>query len=242
MLSKFIAILALSSLLSFAIAEELPTRIGYAYDKETKDLIYTENHYEKHVDGIIYTSKVIYKDVSEKVFAEKTVDFAKNEFIPEFNLQNNLTGHIESTRFVQSKYEVVFSKLYADSKKDTLLNYPSDGISDAGFDNFIIRHWDELKNGEVFVRNFLIPSMMDFIKFRIYQDEVINEQNKTLRVINIEPDSFLIRAFAGTTKLFYENTMPVLKKFDGVSNMRDSNGDNLKVTIRYEAVKKLALN
>jgi hypothetical protein len=81
---------------------------------------------------------------------------------------------------------------------------------------------------------------MKFVKFRIYQDKTIDENGQPLRIINIEPDSFLIRAFAGTTKLYYDKETPNLRKFDGVSNMRNSNGDNYKVMIRYDQLKKLA--
>jgi hypothetical protein len=221
-------------------AEETQSRIGYAYDKETNELVYTEDHNEEYVNGLIYKSHVIYKDVSEKIIAKKTVDFSNNPYMPEFALNNTETGHKEITRFIQSEYEVVFSKLKSEPEKVARLNLPVDGISDAGFDNFIIKHWNELIAGEMFRREFLIPSMMDFIKFRIYQDKITDDEGQSLRIINIEPDSFLIRAFAGTTKLSYDRERPKLRKFDGVSNMRDLNGDNFKVTIRYEELKKLA--
>ncbi len=236
-----ITLLFIFSFMSFFVyAESEKTRIGYAYDKQTKQLVYTEDHYENYVDGLILTSRVIYRDPSDKIIASKTVDFTNNKFMPEFALQNTENGHKEITRYVQSEYEVLFSKKETESEKQASLNYPDDGISDAGFDNFIIKNWQQLAAGEVFKRDFLIPSMMDFIKFRIYQYEVIDEEGESLRLINIEPDNFLIRAFAGTTKLYYEKDKPKLKMFDGVSNMRDSNGENYKVTIRYEESKKLA--
>lgn len=242
MLHKISLYLCLALMSLFVYAEEIPTRVGYAYDKQTNELIYTENHFEKFNDNLIAKSKVIYKDAKSSVIGNKTVDFSKNNFMPEFNLRNDLTGHVEATRFIENKYQVTFSKLENEAKKEALLKFPENGISDAGFDNFIIKHWTELIEGKVYVREFLIPSMMDFIKFRIYQDGIVDNDNKLLRVINIEPDSFFIRAFAGTTRLYYEKSRPALRKFDGVSNMRDSKGNNLKVTIRYEETQNLALN
>jgi hypothetical protein len=240
MLFRILVLLCLSLNVMSLSANEIQTRIGYAYDKKTNELVYTESHYEKYVDGLIYTSRVIYKDASERIFAKKTVDFSNNPFMPEFALNNNETGHKEMTRFVQSEYEVVFSKKQTEPEKDARLDIPANGISDAGFDNFIIKNWESLVTGEVFKREFLIPSMMKFVKFRIYQDKIVNENDESLRIINIEPDSFLIRAFAGTTKLYYDKETPKLRKFDGVSNMRNSNGDNYKVMIRYDELKKLA--
>lgn len=235
-------IICLTIFTSLLSAEETQSRVGYAYDKENEQLLYSENHYEFYNEGMVLRSRVVYKDAAEKVIANKTVDFSRNLFMPEFNLRNSETGHVEKTRFINNEYEVTFISLESEVEKNARLTYPINAISDAGFDNFIIKHWAELNKGEVFKREFLIPSMLDFITFRIYQDAVINEQGESLRVINIEPDSFFIRAFAGTTKLFYEKEKPKLKRFDGVSNMRDSNGDNYSVIIKYKEFEKLASN
>ena len=48
---------------------------------------------------------------------------------------------------------------------------------------------------------------------------------------------FFLRAFAGTSRLHYEYDRPELKKFHGVSNMRDEKGENYRVTISYEKVQ-----
>lgn len=240
MFYNYLLLLVLSLASSIVSANGALTRIGYAYDKKSNELVYTENHFENYIDGLVHSSRVVYKDPSENIIGTKTVDFSNNEFIPEFNLKNQRNGHKEATRFVQSEYEITFSKKENSPEEQKKLELPEDGISDAGFDNFIIKHWKELSDGQAFKRNFLIPSMMDFIKFRIYQSDIINDEGLSFRVINIEPDNFLIRAFAGTTKLFYDKNKPLLVKFDGVSNMRDDKGNNYKVTIRYEQIKNLA--
>ena len=242
MLSKLITLFILSATVSISTAEEMPTRIGHAYDKETNELLYTETHFEKFSGVTVAKSKVVYKDTSEEVFAEKNVDFSVNKFLPEFKLKNKVTGHIEGTRFVESKYEVTFVESETKPKKEVAIDIPSDGISDSGYDNFIIKHWEEIKEGEVFVRGFLIPSLTKFIKFRIYQDKVIDDEQGLLRVINVEPNSFLLRAFAGTSVLYYDKAKPRLRKYDGVSNLRDDKGENLQVTIRYEDTNNIALN
>lgn len=218
---------------TFVSADEAPNRIGYAYDKNTKELIYTESHFEIIDKGLVENSKVIYKDPMDNIFAHKTANFSVNPFMPEFSLNNNRTGHKEETQYIQIEYKVIFTKSSKEPLKNSLLELPKNGISDAGFDNFIVEHWDELISGDVLKRDFLIPSMMGFVKFRIYQDKIVDEEGESLRIINIEPNNFLIRTFAGTTKLFYESNEPNLRRFDGVSNMRDSNGNNYKVVINY---------
>ena len=233
-------IFLLTSLLlwmSSAFTEDDVNRIGYAYDINTNQLLYTENHHEKYSDGVLQKTEVIYKDPAENIFARKTADFSNNQFMPEFKLENTRTGHEEKTRFIKNKYEVIFSGTKSKTRRKSQINYKDGAISDAGFDNFIIEHWDQIIAGKEFKRDFLVPSMQKFLSFRIYQDAILNKEGQSLRLINIEPNSFFVRVIAGKIKLYYDIDEPILRVFEGVSNMRDSKGDNYDVFIKYEDFK-----
>jgi hypothetical protein len=65
----------------------------------------------------------------------------------------------------------------------------------------------------------------------------LNKEGQSLRLINIEPNSFFVRVIAGKIKLYYDIDEPILRVFEGVSNMRDSKGDNYDVFIKYEDFK-----
>ena len=218
------------------------TRIGNAYDGDSNQLLYTENHYETFNEGVLLRSEVIYKDVEENIIAKKTADFSDSQFMPEFALENLMTGHKEETRYIENKYEVIFSESRAKTQKESLIKFKDGSISDAGFDNFIIVHWDELVAGKKFKREFLVPSMLDFINFRIYQEAIVDKDGQLLRLINIEPDSFFVRVIAGTLKLYYDKNEPALRIFEGVSNMRDIKGDNFNVVIKYKDVQQQVLS
>ena len=216
------------------IAGEQPfTRVGYAYNFDNDVLVYTEYHHEIFSDGVVIESKVIYKDINGEIFAEKKLDFKANSYLPEFSLINSSTGHKESTRYFDNIYEVQFLESSKKKIKKKFLEYPLGAISDAGFDNFIISHWQEIISGDKFTRDFLIPGMLRFFEFRIYEKEIIKQKGKVYRVLHIEPASFLLRTFAGTSKLYYEYDRPVLQRFHGISNMRNQKGDNYKVNILY---------
>lgn len=235
-------ILTLMSLwVVFALADDHMTRIGYAFDSDTNQLLYTESHHEKYSDGLIKLSEVIYRDTEENIFARKVADFSRSQFMPEFALKNILTGHKEKTRYIEEKYEVIFSQSKNNPEKESQISYKENAISDAGFDNFIIKHWDEIISGEKYKRYFLVPSMQDFLSFRIYQNTIIEKDGRKLRLINIEPDSFFVRMIAGTLKLYYDFDKPALRIFEGVSNLRDEKGNNYNVVIKYEDVKTQAL-
>ena len=215
-------------------AESKQTRVGYAHSIENDALLYTEHHYEVFSDSIVRQSRVIYKNVEGRPFAEKTVSFSINDFLPEFSLQNNITGHHESSQFLDDKYAVRFLQTNKKKIREKSLAYSNNAIGDAGFDNFVISHWDELRAGKILNRDFLIPGMLRFFNFRIYQHEIVEEGDKKLRVLYIEPDSFILRAISSPSKLFYDMENPKLRRFLGTSNMRDGRGNNYNVDIRYE--------
>ena len=229
-----ILIMFLFWLAPIAYAEKLMTRVGYAYSKDTSELLYTEHHHEVFDDKLVASSTVFYKDPSGNKFAQKTLNFGIDAFLPEFSLVNQANGHEETTRYLENKYEIFFLESKDERARKKELDYLEGSISDAGFDNFVIAHWDELVDGRKFTRKFLIPSMLRFIEFRIYQKEIKDQGDKSYRVLHIEPNSFFLRTLSGTVKLFYELDKPVLKKFQGTSNMRDARGKNYKVIIKYE--------
>ena len=238
MLRLLLLIISLGLPLS-GTGEERPNRIGYAHDVIDNTLLYSEHHYETVEDKLVRQSRVEYRDSSGEVFAEKKVDFQSNPYLPEFFLLNDATGHLESTAYLDNKYKVRFLEKVNDKLKEKALAYTANAISDAGFDNFIISHWQEIIEGKQFTRDFLIPGMLRFFKFRIYQDELVENEEGKFRVLVIEPNSFLIRAFTRANRLYYAFDKPELKKFEGISNMRDAQGKNYTVLINYESSPEL---
>jgi len=208
-------------------------RVGYAYKIDSKELLYTETHNEIWKDGLIVSDKVVYRDAQGNVFAEKQVDFRNNRFAPDFTLKNQRTGHLEAGSNKRDDYEIEFRPVDTADKKTEVVDLPSNAIADAGFDEFIIRNWDEIIAGKTLRRDFLIPSMFGFYDFRIYQSDVLEKENQKRRVINVESNNFFYRLLGAKTQLEYAYDEPSLKTFTGVSNMRDEEGNNLNVRIVF---------
>jgi hypothetical protein len=215
------------------LANEMPTRVGYAFDKDTMDLLYIEKHYQVTNNNKLHHSWVIYTDDEGNQIAGKTNNFSHDSYMPDFTLKNYLTGHSESVIMTGDEYLVSFSRKFNAKLKEKTIQKSTNGIIDAGFDNSIISSWDKLIKNEVIEKNFLIPSLTRYIKFRIYQSNIIESDGSKLRVINIEPANFIARAFAGTTSLSYDYSAPVLREYNGISNMRDVSGNNFDVVIKY---------
>ena len=140
------SILILLVFFSFSVIAETETRtrVGKAFDLNTGELIYTESHNETYKAGIIISDEVIYRDTSNNIIAIKKVDYSNGMIMPDFMLKNMETGHIESALKEADRLKVVFSKNKNDLKKESVIPLPDKAIIDAGFDQFIIEHWDEI--------------------------------------------------------------------------------------------------
>ncbi len=225
-----IILLILSSTQAFA-ETRTNERTGYAHDLDSDTLIYTETHLETYEDNRIVSDKVTYKNAAGDVIAEKQVDYTENNTMPDFSLTNYVTGHQESASKQTSELTIAFAKNNSEDKKSKTIPLPDIGIIDAGFDQFIISNWEALVNEERLVRKMLIPSMRQFIEFRIYQEKIDTEQQR--RILKVEPDSFLFRFLGDPLVLEYDMAQPKLLLFKGTSNMRDEKGKNLQVSISF---------
>jgi hypothetical protein len=150
---------------TYSHASSIPTRIGYAYDKSSKELLYIEKHYQiNNSNGMPLHAWVIYTDKDGNQIAGKTNNFSRDLLMPDFHLKNHQTGHIESVREKSGDLIVSFIRNSDSKLKEKILEKSSDGIIDAGFDNAVIESWGRIIIGEVIEKNFLIPSMMRFIR------------------------------------------------------------------------------
>lgn len=221
-----------------ALADEtMRERVGYAYAAGSGELIYTEHHQEWWKGNRILRDTVTYRDPEGSVIGEKHVDFRTGDDAPEFLLRNIRTGHSEGARAKSKQLEVSFKQAQGAPLKSEALNLPKGAIVDAGFDRFVENNWDALMRGDTFVRPFLIPSRLQFMDFRIRR--VDDGRDPERATFEMAIDSPLVRLFAPSIKVAYQTNGRTLLEYDGVSNMRNSDGENLDVKIRFNPARSV---
>lgn len=219
-------------------ASDISMRVGYAYDIKSSKLLYVESHFEIYQDNLLQSSRVVYTDVEDNIIAKKNLDFTHHLFMPEFSLSNLQTGHSETANIEQQRYQLAFSNSSLENDRQGTIKLPSDGISDAGFDNFIKQHWDELEDGEIFTQRFLVPELMRFIRFEMSMKQSIDARGIELHQLTIKPANPLLRALSGPIRLYYQQDQQLVR-YEGLSNLRDAEGDNYRVTIHYRTIGNL---
>lgn len=212
------------------VQAEVMTRVGYAYDKQTGKFLYSETHHEVKQNGRVAKATVTYRDARGKVFAEKYIDYKKSLVMPDFHLVNEENGHVEGARDTDEKLRIHFRPDSDAKVKETYVETPRNGIIDAGFDRFIEQNWTALVNGETLEREFLIPSQLDFYTFEIRRT---TEQPAGELVFELRIKSVLLQMVVSPVLVHYDARTRALLRYEGISNIRDYNGDNFDVRIEF---------
>jgi len=205
-------------------------RIGYAYDKQTGSFLYSETHREEMKNGRLVKNTVAYRDNNGNVFAEKHIDFHKSLEMPDFHLVNKENGHVEGARGSDDRLTVHFRQLSDATVQEASVEMPPNGIIDAGFDRFIEKNWTSLVNGEVLEREFLIPSQLEFYTFKIEKAQV---ERAGERVFQLGIKSILLQIFVPPVLVYYDAETRSLLRYEGISNIRNRNGENFDVRIDF---------
>ena len=209
---------------------DVMTRVGYAYDKQTGKFLYSETHREINENGRLARATVTYRDTGGKVFAEKYIDFRKSLVMPDFHLVNEENGHVESARGTDEQLKILFRPASDANVQEASVETPRNGIIDAGFDRFIEQNWTSLVNGEVLEREFLIPSQLNFYTFEIAK---IEKQPAGEFVFELRVKSVLLQMFVTPVLVHYDAQTRSLLRYEGISNIRDEDGENFDVRIEF---------
>lgn len=248
-------IMAILLSISTSIASADQKFIGYAYDLDTQELLYTEHH--TYLTPTLH--EVQYKEVDGELFATKTIDYKHSYFAPDFTQHNLRNGEkIDIKRKARSendtkhKDQVQYQVQYQESSKETLqketINYSPKLIIDAGFDHFITENWQVLNSGKEMTIDYLIPSLQDYYELTIKEETCKSKsQNESQHCFSISASSFFISLFSNQLKLSYSKNSSTknnsednnrenikLMGFQGRSNISDSKGNYQDVNIIYQ--------
>jgi hypothetical protein len=254
---RLLTVVLLTSLAALASAEQ-PKFIGYAYDIETQELLYTEHH--NYLNDVLH--EVQYKEINNELFATKSIDYTHSYFAPNFtqhNLRNgekiNIKRKSKQSDETNIRYLIQYQENAEEKQQQDSISYSSKLIIDAGFDHFIAKHWQALIDGQEITIDYLIPSLLDYYELTIKEETCqVNPQNKTDTLMSdqycfsISASSFFIGLFSSQLQLTYTKHSNIedseiknndkekirLINFQGRSNISDSKGNYQDVNIIYQ--------
>ena len=209
---------------------------GSAVDLHSKTFYYTEEHEEVTVNGVHTSTGISYKDQSGTVFANKTISFSGGQTAPSFLQKDLRDGSMEGAQVSGNTVTLVYKKNTDTPQKSKTLTVPSPLVVDGGFNYFVKKHWAAMLLGKQVTFNFAVPSQLDYFAFRIQkQSETIYNGKKAI-IIKMDADSYIIRQLVDPVLLTYDTETMRLMKYEGISNISDSNGKNYQVQLTYPTV------
>ena len=171
-----------------------------------------------------------------KLFATKNINFKDSPHAPEITQLDIRSGEKREVsgdtnnlylKYQPNKNKKMIQKKIA--KKDI-------HVIDAGFDNFMRAHWNELDDGRVLSINFgsVVHQKNLSLLVRKQPSEkcaIKSEDNKNFTCFWVDIDNALLRLILGNIKLTYDQKYR-LHQFNGVVNLQ-LDGDNQTATISY---------
>lgn len=208
---------------------------GEAYDLETGEYIYSENHEEIRNNGIPISSTVYYKDKNEKVIAKKTVSYKKSIVAPSYTLKDFRNGYKEGAKYDKNGNLILFTQENSKSKlKQTKVSPKKPIVMDQGFDKFIQMKWDDLKKGKNVLFQLPSPYKQDVFEFRIRKISKEKFLKQEAYLFNVEINNAFFRMLLKPIKLYYNVNTKKLLGYIGVSNINDKNGKSYKAKILFK--------
>lgn len=231
-MSRRISILALGLILVVVNANAARGlyAVGKAYQPDTSQLLYIEEHYGDIYNGIV--EEVLYLDPEQRQIAVKKMTSAPGVYSPGFVQVDYRNGQLIAAKPAEaSTIEVLYrADLKAEQLRDTI-EKSENLVIDAGFNTYIIDNWDVLQTGVELNIDFVVPARMSTIGMMINARDC---EPDVARCFSVSPRNFLLKFLVDEIELKYSIDTKRLMMFRGLSNISDASGSGQKVQIYYE--------
>jgi hypothetical protein len=214
---------------------------GTAYSLDDDQILYREDHTLTMKDGQPIERTTLYYDADNQLFAEKNNRY-RSQFnnpdsnntdsdspaTPDFMLTDDRYGYSESMEQDGKRWRVEYKEPKESGNK--ILSKPDyTPVIDAGFDEFVRAHWNDLMKGDTVNFSFAVPSRLEWIDFRLIP---LAQKDGTLTV-EMRLKSRWIAWLLDPVFLSYDIKSKRLLTYRGLTNIRTIDGDGIKAEIRY---------
>jgi len=214
-----------------AEADDYLSYTGIAKDLRTQAFRYEERDLLVQRAGKLAERVVLYTCRNGTPFARKTVSYV-DDLAPNFELDDTSNGLVEGIRAGDGQRVVFFRGGRADQERSKVLPKVPGLVADAGFDEFVRANWQALSSDQSVNIRFLIPSRLDEMGFRIGELQRGDVDGAPVEVFRLKLSGFFGWFLPGID-VSYSIKDHVLMRYVGVSDLRDSDGDNMKVAITF---------
>jgi hypothetical protein len=229
-------VLLLSALAFSATAAATPlegylTYSSVARVRHSTQVLYGEQHVLRYQQGRIAERVVLYTCPDGSAFARKRVSYP-NALVPDFLFEDASNGMREGIRegATPGSRVVFYRERSGDPEKSGPVPSVPGLVADAGFDEFVLSHWDTLTSGKTLEMRFLLPSRLDDYGFQVQRLRGDLIEGAPTEVFRLRL-SGIWGWFLPGIDVYYRSADHLMVRYDGISDLHDAAGNNYKTTI-----------
>jgi hypothetical protein len=235
----------LSALAFSANAAAIPLEGYLSYSsvarvRHSTQVLYGEQHVLRYQQGRIAERVVLYTCGDGSAFARKSVSYS-NALVPDFLFEDSSNGMREGIRQGATPGErvVFYRERSGDPEKAGRLPSVPGLVADAGFDEFVLSHWDTLKSGKALEMRFLLPSRLEDYGFQVQRLRGDLIEGAPTEVFRLRL-SGVWGWFLPGIDVYYRSSDHLMVRYDGISDLHDAAGNNYKTTIDFPVEERKA--
>lgn len=211
---------------------------GYARSREGGRLLYVESHHVHRTGEVGESRVVLYRCATGgAAFARKELLYGELRQAPEFSLTDARSGYAEGLRRTSAGLRVHHQDGVSAKRREAALPAGTPIVVDAGFDEFVRKHWADLEAGKTVQFPFLIPSRLGHLPFKVRKQGEATIDGATSSVIRLTL-SGVFGVFLPVIEVSYRKADQALLRYDGLTNIRDEQGKNLVAVIRFPQAER----
>lgn len=209
---------------------------GNAFEQGSGKMLYSESHFIHYLNDKVVDRIVLYRCPNGRAFARKVLQIKGRPQMPEFELLDQRTGYREGLVTRAGRLTVFYQSTAKKSEKSDTLDAGRALVADAGFDEFVRTHWTELLQGKAVPLDFVVPSQLDYLGFKVKWLRRATVEGDPAQVFKLAPSGLLGLLTSGL-EVTYADADRSLREFEGISNIRDLSGDNYQTKIVFPKAK-----
>lgn len=224
---------------SAALGETLVHYQGIAREPSGTRVAYLEEHYVRRKDDRVTDRLVIYTCADGRPFARKQLNYEKSLLVPELKMNDARAGMNIALNTTTGRRELTVSTRDDPAPRHHTVPVDPDVVADAGFNELLLQRWDPLIRGEDVT--FRIVLLGSGAVHRLKAEHV-----EHLTGAGEERDHFrvalggLLGLIAPSIDVWYSTRGHMLRRYEGISNLRDERGRQLRVVIDFPAAPPAA--
>jgi hypothetical protein len=213
-------------------AEQYLAYSGLAASQRTGQVLYAENHVLRFQDGRLAERVVLYTCPDGTPFARKVATY-EDPLAPSFSFEDVTNGVREGVKAGEQR-RVFFRGIDQKPEKSIPLQASPGLVVDTGFDEFIRGNWYALMTAGPLPLQFLVPSRLGTMNFQVQHVRSGSEEGVPTEVFRLKVQG-VVGWIAPSIDVSYSKSEHVLVRYEGMSDLRDRAGDNLRADIRFRA-------